>query len=242
MGYSKGFEPGFNLPLLRRFFTKVLHEIVPAALTSLLGGFLITQFQPNRLPEPVTVPVARASPEMMELLRDEHGLIVSFVKAQVANEKSANEKSANEKSANEAKQTAADSEQTPPRSAGEQAPLVTTALAPVASRPTMVIAGAPARPAASRAKAPVVTPVVGASLPPPAMTPASQAEVAPPSVARNDDSMLAKTMGIKDHVVGATQRAVSAIVGIPSWFGAIGDRLGGENPNPRPPANLMSEF
>jgi hypothetical protein len=184
---------------------------------------------------------------MMELLRDEHGLIVSFVKAQVANEKSANEKSANEKSANEksaneAKQTAADSEQTPPRSAGEQAPLVTTALAPVASRPTMVIAGAPARLAASRAKAPVVTPVVGASLPPPAMTPASQAEVAPPSVARNDDSMLAKTMGIKDHVVGATQRAVSAIVGIPSWFGAIGDRLGGENPNPRPPANLMSEF
>jgi hypothetical protein len=237
MGYSKGFKPGFNLPLLRRFFTKVLHEIVPAALTSLLGGFLITQFQPNRPPEPVTVPVARASPEMMELLRDEHGLIVSFVKAQVANEKSANEKSANE-----AKQTAADSEQTPPRSAGEQTPLVTTALAPVASRPTMVIAGAPARPAASRAKAPVVTPVVGASLPPPAMTPASQAEVAPPSVAHNDDSMLAKTMGIKDHVVGATQRAVSAIVGFPSWFGAIGDRLGGENPNPRPPANLMSEF
>ena len=237
MGYSKGFEPGFNLPLLRRFFTKVLHEIVPAALTSLLGGFLITQFQLNRPLESVTVPVARASPEMMQLLRDEHGLIVSFVKAQVANEKSANEKSANE-----AKQTAADSEQTPPRSAGEQAPLVTTALAPVASRPTMVIAGAPARPAASRAKAPVVTPVVGASLPPPAMTPASQAEVAPPLVARNDDSMLAKTMGIKDHVVGATQRAVSAIVGIPSWFGAIGDRLGGENPNPRPPANLMSEF
>src|SRR5215471_7668951 len=97
MGYSKGFEPGFNLPLLRRFFTTVLHEIVPAALTSLLGGFLITQFQPNRSPEPVTVPVAHASPEMMELLRDEHGLIVSFVQAQVANEKSANEKSANEK-------------------------------------------------------------------------------------------------------------------------------------------------
>ena len=87
----------FNMPLLRRFAGKLIHDILPAALASLLGGFLITHFQLNRVPEPVTVPVARASPEMMQLLRDEHGLIVEFVKAQVASEKNTNEKNASEK-------------------------------------------------------------------------------------------------------------------------------------------------
>jgi hypothetical protein len=43
---------------------------------------------------------------------------------------------------------------------------------------------------------------------------------------RDDDSLLAKTMGVTDHVVAATQRAVSTIGVIPSWIGSIGDRLG----------------
>ena len=66
------------------------------------------------------------------------------------------------------------------------------------------------------------------------------------AVARNDQSLLAKTsflaktIGIKDHVVAATQRVVSAIGGIPTWIGAIGDRIGGEDASPRPPANLVS--
>ena len=87
----------FTMPLLRRFFGKLVHDILPAALASLLGGFLIAHFQLNRPPDPVTVPVARASPEMIQLLRDEHGLIGNFVKAQIASEKSANEKAANDK-------------------------------------------------------------------------------------------------------------------------------------------------
>jgi hypothetical protein len=43
---------------------------------------------------------------------------------------------------------------------------------------------------------------------------------------RDDDSLLAKTMGVTDHVVAATQRAVSTIGVIPSWIGSIGNRLG----------------
>ena len=89
----------FTMPLLRRFFGKLIHDIMPAALASLLGGFLITHFQLNRPPEPVTVPVAHASPEMMQLLRDEHGLIGSFVKAQIANEKNAIDKKRERKEA-----------------------------------------------------------------------------------------------------------------------------------------------
>jgi hypothetical protein len=218
----------FTMPLLRRFFGKLVHDILPAALASLLGGLLITQFHLNRPPEPVTVPVARASPEMMQLLRDEHGLIGNFVKAQVANEKLANEKSANEKKL--AGATANDSAAPIP---AEGQPTAMPVL-----RPTAIVALAPARPAAARVKAPVV----GASLPPLAAVPTQQSESAPTPAAHIDDSLLAKTLGIKDQVVGVTQRAVSAIGGIPSWFGSLGDRIGGEDPSPRPPAHLISEL
>lgn len=219
----------FTMPLLRRFVGKLIHDILPAALASLLGGFLITHFQLNRPPEPVTVPVARASPEMMQLLRDEHGLIGSFVKAQIANEKNAIERSLNEK-----KQLRANADD----SAGP-VPAEAQLGAVAAPPPTAVVAVIPGKPAPARVK----PPVVGASLPTLATSPAQQSENTPPQpAARNDDLLLAKTIGFKDNVVAVTQRAAAAIGGIPSWFGAIGDRIGGEDPSPRPPAHLISEL
>jgi hypothetical protein len=47
------------------------------------------------------------------------------------------------------------------------------------------------------------------------------------NVLRDDDSLLARTMGVTDHVIAATQRAVSTIGVIPTWIGSIGNRLGG---------------
>jgi hypothetical protein len=44
---------------------------------------------------------------------------------------------------------------------------------------------------------------------------------------RDDDSLLTKTMGVTDHVIAATQRAVSTIGVVPTWIGSIGNRLGG---------------
>jgi hypothetical protein len=80
--------------------------------------------------------------------------------------------------------------------------------------------------------------VVGA-LPAPAPAQGQPADPVP-QAARTDDSLLAKTIGIKDQVVSVTQRAVSATIGvIPSWFGSLGDRIGGGQ-SPRPPANLVS--
>jgi hypothetical protein len=219
----------FTMPLLRRFFGKLIHDIMPAALASLLGGFLITHFQLNRPPEPVTVPVARASPEMMQLLRDEHGLIGSFVKAQIANEKNAIDKSANEK-----KELRAGTDDS-----AAPVPVEAQPSAVAAPRPTAIVAVVPGKPAPGRIK----PPVVGASLPALASSLAQQSENAPPPpAARNDDSLLAKTIGFKDNVVAVTQRAAAAIGGIPSWFGAIGDRIGGEDPSPRPPGHLISEL
>jgi hypothetical protein len=221
----------FTMPLLRRFFGKLVHDILPAALASLLGGFLITHFQLNRPPEPVTVPVARASPEMMQLLRDEHGLIGSFVQAQIANEKNAIDKSADEK-----KQLRASADDS-----GAPAPAEAQPSTVAAARPTAIVAVVPGKPAPARVK-PLV---IGASLPTLATPPVQQSENAPPPpppAAASNDSLLAKTIGLKDNVVAVTQRAAAAIGGIPSWFGAIGDRIGGEDPNPRPPAHLISEL
>ena len=77
----------YETPLLKRLLTKLIHDVLPAALASLIGGFLFTHFQLGRWPEPVAAQVTPASDEMMQLLRDEHGLIVNFLQARLANEK-----------------------------------------------------------------------------------------------------------------------------------------------------------
>jgi len=200
--------------VVRRLVAKLVHDVLPAALASLIGGLLFTHFQLGRMPAPVAAQVAPASPEMMQLLRDEHGLIVNYLKAQVANEK---------------KQLAAD--EGTPRVAAEAQPAAALAAAP---RAAYVVPVAP-KPPAPRGKATIV----GASLPPLVVAYAPQTESVKADT-RDEDSLLAKTIGIRDHVIAVTQRAVSAIGGIPSWFGSIGDRIGGEDASPRPPANLVS--
>lgn len=207
--------------LLKRLFDKIVQDALPAGLASILGGLLLTHFHLDRAPQPTTVKVTQASPEMMQLLRDEHGLIVDFVKEQVATEKS---------------RVSADQ-------GGQQgvtempAPSVARVTPPPPQRPVPVVALAAPKPAAPRSK----SPVVGASLPAPALAQAQPTEPAPQPVAHADDSILAKTIGIKDQVISVTHRAVSATIGvIPSWFGSLGDRIGGEGQSPRPPANLVS--
>jgi hypothetical protein len=194
-----------KMPLLARLLTKLLHDVLPAALASLIGGLLFTHFQLARMVEPAAQ-VTSASAEMMQLLRDEHGLIVNFLKAEMTKEKT---------------QLAA--AQAAPRGVSDDA----------APRPAVVAV------AAGKPVAHGQTAVVGASLPPLVLVQAQQNESAKPA-ARDSDSLLAKTIGIKDHVVAVTQLVVSAIGGIPSWIGAIGDHLGGNGANPRPPADLVS--
>jgi hypothetical protein len=202
-----------KMPLLMRLLTKLVHDVLPAALASLIGGLLFTHFQLAR----VTAPAAQTAPasaEMMQLLRDEHGLIVNFLKAEMNREKT-------ELAAAEA--------------APRVVPDVAAPAAPAIAAPRPVVAAAAASKTPARGKAAIV----GASLPPLALVQVTQDETGKPA-ARDPDSLLAKTAGIKDHVVAATQRVVSAIGNIPSWFGAIGDHLGGESSNPRPLADLVS--
>jgi hypothetical protein len=207
--------------VLKRLFNKIVQDALPAGLASILGGLLLTHFQFDRAPQPTTIKVAQASPEMMQLLRDEHGLIVDYVKEQVASEKNRGS-----------------GEQGGQRGAAEASAVPAAQIAPPpAQRPTPVVALAAPKPAAPRSK----NLVVGASLPPPAPAQVPPAEPVPQAAARTDDSLLAKTIGIKDQVISVTHRAVSATMGvIPSWFGSLGDRIGGEAQSPRPPADLVS--
>jgi len=200
--------------LFKRLSTKLLHDALPAALASIIGGVLFTHFHlgfPFGGSSERAAQVTPASAEMMQLLRDEHGLVVSYVNAQRARDERA-------MAATEGTPTA-DRPQTKPAGASR-----------LNSNPSgYVELAARAVAAHSKSASPTLAPLQIAQV---------RDETPKPEI--RDESLLAKTAGIKDHVVAVTQRVVSAIGGIPSWIGAIGDRIGGDSASPRPPANLVS--
>jgi hypothetical protein len=202
--------------LLKRLFDKIVHDALLAGLASVIGGLLLTHFQIAQTPQPTTVKVTPEMPEMMQLLRDEHVAIVDFIRGQAASEKNRGV-----------------AEQKPRQGVAEVPPASVAQATPVlpAPRPSPATAMATPRPAAARGKT---------QLPAQAATPVPTVEASAQPV-RADDSLLAKTIGIKDRVISATHHAVSATGGaIPSWFGSAGDRIGGEGQSPRPPADLVS--
>ena len=68
-----------NRPLLSRFLGTVV-------LASLIGGSLLS-FEWIHAAGPPVVQATPASLEMMQVLRDEHGLMVNMVRAQLATER-----------------------------------------------------------------------------------------------------------------------------------------------------------
>ena len=128
-------------PWLARFFGKLVLDILPAALASVIGGFLFTQYHVVHTAQPQLVDVQPASPEMMAMVRDEHALIINYLKAQMAAEQRRDqaEDAATARAAEEARAAAdaklADSliaSQTQAM-AQQSAPAVATALPKVAS-------------------------------------------------------------------------------------------------------------
>src|SRR5271157_1329202 len=81
---------GHGAPLLARFLGKFVLDIMPAALASVIGGFLFTQYQFGHAAaqRPVVEAAAPASAEMVALVRDEHAMIIDYLKTQLAAEKS----------------------------------------------------------------------------------------------------------------------------------------------------------
>ena len=208
----KHMAPKHAAPLLGRFAAKLIIDVLPAAFVSVLGGFIITQYQlshANAL-RPATEQVVPASAEMMQLVRDEHAVLVDYLKTQMAIEK--NRHAAEDAAVADARLAAVDTQ------APTAAPAAVAAPRPVAS----VVA---AKPVPARAKvAPVLPPHAPLAIAQAGETVSATPVAAP---APESKSLLTRTLEIKDHVVGATLHAVSAIGSIPSWIASMGDRLGG---------------
>ena len=203
-------------PLLLRFFTKLLFDIMPAALASIIGGILFTHYQMGYAcaPRPAVEQAVPASAEMIQLLRDEHAAIVDFLKAQTAAEKSrlAAEDEASARSVAEARMAAASSAAVP-------------AAAPVAAsrRPETTVMAAKSAVSRGRATASATTPHAPLVI--------AQAEQSAAPAAGKSDSLLTKTLDFKDRVVDATLHVIGTLGSIPSLIASGGDRVGAPNAN-----------
>jgi hypothetical protein len=208
-------------PLLLRFLSKLLFDIMPAALASIIGGILFTHYQMGYAgaPRPAAEQAVPASAEMIQLLRDEHAAIVDFLKVQTAAEKSrlAAEDEASARSVAEARMVTALSAAPAPAAAPVTAP----------RRPEATVTAA--KSAVSRGRAATAAtphaPLVIAQ----AEQSGGSASAAP--AATNSDSLLAKSLDLKDRVVDATLHVIGALGSIPSLIASGGDRVGASNAN-----------
>jgi hypothetical protein len=206
-------------PLLLRFLAKLLFDVVPAALASIIGGILFTHYQMGYggAPRPAAEQAAPASAEMVQLLRDEHAVIVDFLKAQAVAEKSrlANEDEEAARSVAEAKMAAAAPAAAPVAPSRRAEPTVT------AAKPGVNRGRALAAATAATAHAPLVIAQAEQST--------GSASAAP--AAGNSESLLSRTLDFKDRVVDATLHVIGTIGSIPSLIASGGDRAGGSNAN-----------
>jgi hypothetical protein len=208
----KNLAPKHEAPLLKRFVGKLVVDVLPATFVSVLGGFIITQYQFNHtaVSRPATEQVVPASAEMMQLVRDEHAVIIGYLQTQMAAEK--NRHAAEDAAVADARLAAA--EPSAPAAAAVPAPR------PVAT----AVAAKPVPPRTKVATAPVLPPHA-----PLLIAQTDQAVSATPVAepAPESKSLLTRTLEVKDHVVGATLHVVSAIGNIPSWIASMGDRASG---------------
>jgi hypothetical protein len=205
-------------PWLARLAGKMVLEVLPAALASVIGGFLFTQYHFGHA-APQLVAVQPASPEMMAMVRDEHAVIMDYLKAQVAAEKrrDAAEDAATAHAEAQARAAAdarlADALAASQTAARASAPPVAVAKAAPSHRrlPTAVAAAphAPLAIALANEPAPIVVAEAG--------SPGDR-------LASDPDSLLGKTLDLKDHVVAATRHVVSAIGDV---FNSVGGSIGG---------------
>ncbi len=197
---------------LARLFGKVVRDIVPGALASLIGTVLIAQYQfaHQAAPHPVTEQIVPASAETMARLRDEHAMIMDYLQTQMVAEQSRDvaEDAATARAAADAKLA--------------NARLAAEVLAQLGAATTVAKPAAPhvKAAAASTVAAEPQAPLVIAQMQPDLNTDVAQND----RLASDPNSLLAKTLDIKDHVVAATRHVVSAIG---DMFGSLGGRIGG---------------
>src|SRR5271155_3438041 len=202
--------PWFARIRLPRVFGKLVRDVLPGALASLIGTVLIAQYQfaHQAAPHPVTEQIAPASAETMARLRDEHAMIMDYLQTQMVAEQSRDvaEDAATARAAADAKLA--------------NARLAAEVLAQLGATTAVAKPAAPHIKTAAIVAAVPQAPLVIAQMQPDQNTDVAQND----RLASDPNSLLAKTLDIKDHVVAATRHIVSAIGDV---FGSIGDRIGG---------------
>ena len=230
--------------LLLRFLAKLAFEIVPAALASVVGGILFTHYQIGYgAPKPAVEQAAPASAEMVRLLRDEHSAIVDFLKAQTEVEKSrlAAEDEASARSVAEAKAAAAAAAVPAVVAAVPAVGAVVPAVAPAAParRPGAIAPAVKVAANKGRVLAAATTSVAPRAPLVIAQVEQSSAATPAPPPAGNSESLLSKTLDIKDRVVDATRRVIDTIGSIPSMIASGGDHAGTSNASAPPAGRLV---
>jgi hypothetical protein len=220
-------------PWLARFAGKVVLDVLPAALASVIGGFLFTQYHFDHTAAPQLVAVQPASPEMMAMVRDEHALIMNYLKAQTAAEQR-----------RDAAEDAATAHAVAQAHASADAKLADALMVSQEAQRASVqpVTVAKVVPSVHRKPPASLTPAVHAPLaiaqanqaPPMAV---AEAQGADDRLARDPDSLLAKTLDLKDHVVAATRHVVSAIGDLVS---SVGGSIGGVMSSAARPFNSAS--
>jgi hypothetical protein len=69
-----------NFSFLYGFFSKLLYKLLPAAIASVIGAMLISHYARTSVVTPAAAVATPASAEMMQLVRDDHQLIVKYLK------------------------------------------------------------------------------------------------------------------------------------------------------------------
>lgn len=220
-----------EFPFLARFVGKFVLDILPAALASVIGGFLFTQYQLGRAAPPPAEQMSPAPAEVLALVRDEHEAIIGYLKSQMAAEKS-----------RLVAQDAETARAVADAKAAQENEAHDKALAEQNAAEIKLAAAAPAHQlaAVTSAKVALPRPKPGAAPNPAAATQVAmvqseqnpQQNAAPADrLARDPDSLLAKTLDLKDHVVAVTKQAVAALG---DMFASVGERIGGSAPSARP--------
>ena len=220
-----------EFPFLARFVGKFVLDILPAALASVIGGFLFTQYQLGRAAPPPAEQMSPASAEVLALVRDEHEAIIGYLKSQMAAEKSRLAVQDAETARAVADAKAAQENEAHDKALAEQnAAEIKLAAAAPAHHLAAVTSAKVAVPRPKPAAAP--NPVVATQVAMVQSEQNPQQNAAPADrLARDPDSLLAKTLDLKDHVVAATKQAVAALG---DMFASVGERIGGSAPSARP--------
>lgn len=197
-------------PLFARLLSKLVLEVLPASLASVIGAILLAHYQFGHPAMPAggvaAVAPGPASPEMLKLVRDEHDLIRDFLIAQQA--------------AQSGRYATAEA---PSADAAVNAQ-VAAAIARHAGNATA------AKTPETRAKAGVTASLPAAPAPVAAMPAVAAAPQALPAIAGLQNSAAptppVEHRSLVGRIVRAPLHAVMAIGGIPSW---IGHRFGSDD-------------